>query len=255
VIARWPTGRCVQDDLPELRQTRDGLRGFLEQQHPAWSGHEQFAGATRPDTFTFHNGHGRGAVWRDDLRRVLWLCSASDQHDGGYNHARALAGDGRLYPQLDAAYDIDGRCATVPWGACPDEDVLEALRFTGGAVETLGGLTGPDQEPAEFDNGIGWIRLSAEADVWTMTIRRNLVYPDGGPRSRWLANAELERVFTELTGQDPDDAHFWAPPHDAFHINIHFVGGLLRPEQWLAQRIEALLAGGTEQALRVRDAR
>ncbi len=251
MIARWPTGRCVQDDLPELRQTRAGLRGFLEQQHPAWSGTEPFDGATRADTFTFHNGNGRGAVWRDDRRGVLWLCSASDRHDEGYDRARALASDRRLYPQLDQAYDVDGRCATVPWGECPDEDLLEALRFTGGSSETLGHLAGADQDPTEFDNGIGWIRLSAEADVWTMAIRRNLVYPDAAsPRSRWLTNTELERVFVELTGQNPDDAHFWAPPHNAFHINIHFIGGPLSPGQWLTQRIDALLAGHAEQALR-----
>jgi hypothetical protein len=252
VIARWPTGRCVQEDLPELHQTRGGLRGFLEQQHPTSSSAEPFDGATRPDTFTFHSGNGRGVVWRDDRRGVLWLCSVGDRHDPAYDHARALASDGRLYPQLDAAYDVDGRCATVPWGECPDEDLLEALRFTGGATETFGRLRGPDQDPAEFDNGIGWIRLGAEADVWTMTIRRNLVYPDpASPRTRWLTNAELERVFVELTGQDPQDAQFWAPPHDAFHINIHFIGSPLRPDDWLSQRIAALLAGETHPALRL----
>ena len=250
MIARWPTGRCVEDDLPGLRQTRAGIRGFLEQQQPAWSGHEQFAGATRPDTFTFHNGDGRGAVWRDDRRGVLWLCSTSDHHDAGYEHARALVGDSRLYPQLDDAY-LDGHSATVPWGQCPDEDTLEALRFTGGASQVLGRLTGPDQAPTAFDNGIGWIRLSAQDDIWRMTIRRNLAYADEAcERDRWLSVAELERVFVELTGQDVEEADLWAPPHDQFHINIDFIGGPLRPEDWLAQRIATLLAGETQQALR-----
>lgn len=251
MIARWPTGRCAEDDLPGLRQTRDGLRGVLEQQHPAWSGTEPFAGATRPNTFTFHNGNGRGAVWRDDRRGMLWLCSASDQHDGGYAHASRLANDGHLYPRLDEGYNDDGRCATVPWGDCADEDLLEALRFTGGAAELFGQLAGPDHPPVAFDNGIGWIRLSADADVWTMTIRQTLVYPDDADaRDRRLSIDELERVFAELTDEDPDDAEFWAPPYDGFHINIRFLGRPVTPAQWLSQRIEALLAGQTQQALR-----
>ena len=252
MIARWPTGRCIQEDLPELRQTRDRLRGFLEQQQPAWSGTEPFAGATRPNTFTFHNGDGRGAVWRDDRRGVLWLCSTSDHHDAGYAHAHDLARDGQLYPNLDNAY-LDGRSATVPWGACPDEDTLEGLRFTGGAANMLGRLEGPDQPPVAFDNGIGWLRLGAQDGLWRMTIRRNLVYVDEAcDRDRWLSTPELERVFVELTGQDADEADLWVPPHDQFHINIDFIGGPLRLEDWLAQRIAALLAGETRQALGVR---
>jgi hypothetical protein len=250
VIARWPTGRCVEDDLPGLRQTRDSLRGFLQQQQPAWSGTEPFAGGTRPNTFTFHNGDGRGAVWRDDRRGMLWLCSASDHHDAGYEHAHALVEDGQLYPQLDGAY-LDGHSATVPWGECPDDDRLEALRFTGSAAQTFGGLTGPNQATATFDNGIGWIRLSAQDEIWRMTIRRNLVYVDEAcERDRWLSTAELERVFVELTGQDVEEADLWAPPHDQFHINIDFIGGPLRPQDWLAQRIAALLAGKPHHALR-----
>lgn len=250
MIARWPTGRCIRDDVPGLHQTREGLRGVLEQQHPAWSGTEPFAGATRPNTFTFHNGDGRGAVWRDDLRGVLWLCSASDHHDGGYAHAHTLADNGELYPELDDDYDADGRCATIPWGECSDEDLLEALRFTGDAVETLGRLSGPNQEPVAFDNGIGWIRVSAQDEIWQMTIRRTLVYVDAAcERDRWLSIPELERVFVELTGQDVEEADLWVPPHDQFHINIEFVGGPLRPEDWLHRRISALIAGDAQQAL------
>lgn len=252
MIARSPTGRCAQEDLPELRQTRDGIHHFLEQQHPAWSGIETFAGSTRADTFTFHNGQGRGAVWQDHRRGVLWLCCASDHHDAGYAHGHDLAAAERLYPELDVGY-LDGVSATVPWGECRDEDRLEALRFTGAAVSVFGAEVNPSNDSPVFDDGFGWMRLSVEDDVWTITIRRTLVYSDEAlARDRWLSDHKLERVFVELTGQDADEAEFWAPPYDVHHINIHFLGGAVAPQEWLTRRIQVLLRGGDEQALGVR---
>lgn len=229
MIARWRTGRCVQEDIAGLTHTREGLRGFLQQQDAASSSSEPFGGRTRADTFTFHNGPGRGAVWQDHERGVLWLCCTSDHHDPGYAHGHALVDTDRLYPDLDPGH-LAGVGATIPWGECADEDRLESLRFTGQAVHALASVTRPTDGGVSFDDGVGLIRLGVSEDVWTMTIRRTLVYPDRAiDRDRWLSTIELEQVFAELTGLDPDEAEFWAPPYDAHHINIHFLGGTLAP--------------------------
>ena len=249
MIARWPTGRCLQEDVPGLTQTGHIVRGFLAEQDPTPSGDEPFEGRTRPDTFTFHAREGRGAVWQDHTRAVLWLCCTDDRHDRGYAHGHDLAADGRLYPDLAADF-VDG-VAAAPWGAHLDDDRLESLRFSDAALTAFAGGTTLDS-PCDFVSAVGFIRLGIDEEgIWTLTVRRTLVYPDAAAhRARFLRDEELEALFAELTGQAPDDAEFWAPPHEHLFINIHFLGGPLTPTRWLEERIAAAFDGQPECALR-----
>ena len=247
MIARWPTGRCLHEDVPGLTQTGHIVRGFLAQQDTTPSSDELFEGRTRPDTFTFHAREGRGAVWQDHTRGVLWLCCIHDQHDPGYAHGHDLADEGRLYPELAAAF-VDG-VAVAPWGAHLDDDRLESLRFSDAAITSFAEGT-PPGSPSELASAVGFLRLSVDEDgIWTLTVRRTLVYPDAAAlRTRYLRDEEIEALFTDLTGQPPDEAEFWAPPQKHPFINILFLCGPLTPTQWLEERIIAAFNGRRECA-------
>ncbi len=161
-------------------------------------------GRTRADTWTWHHGRGRGIVWRDREREILWLLCFADQHDGGYDLGHALVSEDpardELYPKLDPEYPTFG-FSTAPWGEHQDEDALEWTRFVAGAAEFF------DDRKPELDAGAqvdweacGLIRVAEAESLIKMTIRRQLVYStEAADRDRYLSDLEIEDLFLQLT--------------------------------------------------------
>lgn len=254
MLERWLTSRCWREDVPRLTTARGAIVKFLEQQDQRASGTEPFAAATRPDTFTYHFGKGRGVCWHDTQRGVLWLCAFEDGHDRGYAHAERLQHEGALYPDIEPRAEPSAG-PLLPWGAHLDEDAYEWASTIYGALETWEEhraqlLAG---ETVVYRSALH-VELSKDADeIWTMVIRRRLAYSHAGAerRERWLTNGEIHEVFRHLAGQpDESDYEFENPPHPQAFLfaQVHFLDAPSTPSAWM-QRVCGEAIAGTWPAL------
>jgi hypothetical protein len=253
LIARWLTQRCRDDDVPKANQVRPGLARLLEEQYPASPLTEVFNGRTRADTWTWHHGRGRGVVWLDRDRQVLWLLCFADEHDGGYDLGHYLVDEDpdrdRLYPKLDPSYV---GTSTAPWGDYPDDDALEWIRFVHGAAEFFRDRS--DRIAAgqtEEWKRAGFIRLAGDGEFLTMTVGNRLIYDDrASDRDRKLSNREVEEIFLQLTG-DLDEELWQAhvPPYLTGAVNFLFVPPQATPDEWLELRIAEIVAGNARRGV------
>jgi hypothetical protein len=256
LIARWLTERCRDEDVPRAPRVRPGLARFLEEQHSSSSLTDTWAGRARADTWTWHHGDGRGVVWRDRDRDVLWLLCFADEHDGGYELGHALVNPDpahdRLYPRLDPTYAAEGG-PTSAWAEFVDDDALEWARFIYGAAGFF------DDRHAELDAGdvvewrvAGVIALTQDDDFLRITIGTRLVYADNATdRDRYLKPGEVEDLFLQLVGDL--GAEFWeahVPPYAHGYVNYLFVPPRPSAGAWLDARIAEISAAmprrGTE---------
>lgn len=248
MIARWLTQRCRDEDVPRAPRVRPGLARLLEEQYSRSPLTDTWAGRTRADTWTWHHGDGRGVVWRDRDRDVLWLLCFADEHDGGYELGHALvnpdSAHDRLYPKLDPTYAAEGG-PTAAWGEFVDEDALEWIRFVHGAAEFF------DDRHSELDGGevlewraAGVIQLAQGDGLLRLTIGTRLVYADNATdRDRYLKPGEVEDIFLQLVG-DLDD-EFWeahVPPYAHGYVNYLFVPPRPDAGAWLDARIAEIVA-------------
>ena len=238
-------GPCRDEDVPQAPQVRPGLAGLLREQYPASPMVEVFAGGTRPDTWTWHHGRGRGVVWLDRSRDVLWLLCFADEHDGGYALGHRLVDPDpdldRLYPELDPTFT--GVSAAAPWGDYPDDDALEWARFIHGAAEFF-----RDRSEMVDAGVVEWklacfVRLVRDDDFLKMIIGTRLIYDDEAvDRDRWLSNAEVQEIFLQLTGDL--DEELWeahVPPYMHGAVGFLFVPPQVTPDEWLEARIAEIV--------------
>jgi hypothetical protein len=248
LIARWLTQRCRDEDVPRASRVRPGLARFLEEQYSRSPLTDPWAGRQRADTWTWHHGDGRGVVWRDRDRDVLWLLCFADEHDGGYELGHTLVsahpGEDRLYPKLDPTHAAAGG-PTAAWEEFLDEDIIEWIRFIHGAAEFF------DDRQSDLDGGelvewraAGVIGLAQDEDFLRMTIGTRLVYPDNAiDRDRYLRPGEVEDLFLQLVGDLEDDlweAH--VPPYGHGYVGYLFVPPRPDAAAWLDARIAEIIA-------------
>ena len=248
MIARWLTQRCRDEDVARAVRVRPGLARLLEEQYSSSPLTDAWAGRTRADTWTWHHGDGRGVVWRDRNRDILWLLCFADEHDGGYELGHALVdadpARDRLYPKLDPTYAASGG-PTAAWEEFVDEDALEWLRFIHGAAEFF------DDRQSDLDAGeplewraAGVIALALEDDLMKLTVGTRLVYADeASDRDRYLRPGEIEDVFLQLVGDLDED--FWeahVPPYAHGYVNYLFVPPRPGAGAWLDARIAEIVA-------------
>jgi hypothetical protein len=243
VLQRWPTTRFWRDDAPKLATARGAVGKFLSEQYELSSGTEPWGESNRANAYTYHFGNGRGVRWHDQPRRMLWLVGMKQQHDGGYAHCKELQGNDRLWPETDPAWE-PGTQTLAAWKTHADEDIYEWARIIYGALTTW------QINRAKLDRGdkvsypcSAHLELERDdADIWTLTVRRHLAYvPPATQRQRWMLANEILALFRHLV-LDPETDEFEIddPPHpECFsYAWIHFTGGPVTPEKWLARVAE-----------------
>lgn len=254
MFARWLTSRCWTDDVPRLTTAREAVHKHLREQDQRSSGTEPFAAADRANAFTYHYGEGRGVRWHDQPRQLLWLCGFDDGHDSGYTHCERLQADGTLYPDLDPDWK-PGQNTLLPWGAHVDEDAYEWARVIYGALDTweINRATLDAGGSVTYPSSLHLVLSKDEDGIWTLVIRKRLAYlPDEArERERWLANGEIEALFSHLAGHPSTEDYVWdQPPHPEWFLfaQVEFLGGPLSPADWL-KRVCDDATSGTRPAL------
>jgi hypothetical protein len=249
VLERWLTSRCWHEDAPALTTARGAIIKFLEQQDQRASGTEPFAAASRPGTFTYHFGRGRGVRWHDKPRGLLWLCAFDDAHDRGYEHAERLQQSDSLYPDIEQ-HTASPASVLLPWGTHADVDAHEWAQAIYGALETWGTSSAQlaDGETISYPAALHLELSKDEDDIWTLVIRRRLAYLHTGAeqRERWLTNGEIHALFCHLADEpDEDDYEFENPPHPQAFLftQVHFLSGAIPPAAWLRQVCDAATKG------------